>query len=676
MPNGVISDYTYDSLNRLTQLREYDDTNDNHVYDPGVDTLLSEYDYDLLANGNRSGVTEETLVDGVLEQTRIDWAYDSLGRLTSESYQGYDSSQSYIDRYSYDLVGNRLEEDAAHSPSSAAFAAFAADGTLTPDETITYAYDANDRLLTEADDKGGTGDTFTVYGYGTNNSATQQTSKVVHQGLDDTGTVVEQETYSYNLQGQMSQTIVDPDGSGLDDVKYDYTYDADGIRVSQTVTTDTDHDGSFADETPVTTQYLNDTNNPTGCSQVLEERDITGVTIKTYKIGLTVDTQQSSAIYNGGALFLLKDGHGSTRMLVDATGQVVNSGSLQIFRYDAFGNRLDTATALTTLLYSGEQTDATGLQYLRARYYNPNTGRFNSLDPYHGNISDPLSLHKYLYCHGDGINYTDPTGRFEGLAGMLTSISDAIAIDVLDIGASMVARKFAFAVGTVAANWVTVASAAANILMHPLADGLIVNFNWGQSNAGLGVATTLSLYFSRLKVYVYWSGEFGFAPLSACANPIHSGANWGVNAGFVWNAPSPNALSGPSLVATIPYVMWSHLSLADPTLPYYRALNSLIAILAKYNIGENISPYSGSVQITQSLSGPPASAASICFGGRGYAWGGTISLTSPPLFPALNLLGLASYLASNLPFVPSGVLDWINQFTLIYQDNAGAFFGS
>ena len=113
MPNGVISDYTYDSLNRLTQLREYDDTNDNHVYDPGVDTLLSEYDYDLLANGNRSGVTEETLVDGVLEQTRIDWAYDSLGRLTSESYQGYDSSQSYIDRYSYDLVGNRLEEDAA-----------------------------------------------------------------------------------------------------------------------------------------------------------------------------------------------------------------------------------------------------------------------------------------------------------------------------------------------------------------------------------------------------------------------------------------------------------------------------------------------------------------------------------------------------------------------------------
>ena len=35
----------------------------------------------------------------------------------------------------------------------------------------------------------------------------------------------------------------------------------------------------------------------------------------------------------------------------------------------------DGAT-LTRFLYSGEQTDTTGLQYLRARPYNPRTGRF------------------------------------------------------------------------------------------------------------------------------------------------------------------------------------------------------------------------------------------------------------------------------------------------------------
>jgi RHS repeat-associated protein len=69
------------------------------------------------------------------------------------------------------------------------------------------------------------------------------------------------------------------------------------------------------------------------------------------------------------------------------------------------------ANALTTLLYSGEMTDQlTGLQYLRARYYNPATGTFNRLDPFAGNFRDPQSLHKYLYTHGDPVNGSDPSG--------------------------------------------------------------------------------------------------------------------------------------------------------------------------------------------------------------------------------------------------------------------------
>jgi RHS repeat-associated protein len=66
---------------------------------------------------------------------------------------------------------------------------------------------------------------------------------------------------------------------------------------------------------------------------------------------------------------------------------------------------------ITSLLYSGEQTDKTGLQYLRARYYDPRIGRFNRLDPFAGNFTDPLSLHKYLYVHGDPINGIDPSGE-------------------------------------------------------------------------------------------------------------------------------------------------------------------------------------------------------------------------------------------------------------------------
>jgi len=64
--------------------------------------------------------------------------------------------------------------------------------------------------------------------------------------------------------------------------------------------------------------------------------------------------------------------------------------------------------------YRGEQYDSDlGLYYLRARYYNPLTGRFLSRDPEDGKVKDPKTLHKYLYAGGDPVNALDPTGRAE-----------------------------------------------------------------------------------------------------------------------------------------------------------------------------------------------------------------------------------------------------------------------
>jgi len=61
---------------------------------------------------------------------------------------------------------------------------------------------------------------------------------------------------------------------------------------------------------------------------------------------------------------------------------------------------------------SAEQYDSDlGLYYLRARYYNPLTGRFLSRDPEDGDPTDPQSLHRYLYANGDPINGVDPMGR-------------------------------------------------------------------------------------------------------------------------------------------------------------------------------------------------------------------------------------------------------------------------
>ncbi len=62
--------------------------------------------------------------------------------------------------------------------------------------------------------------------------------------------------------------------------------------------------------------------------------------------------------------------------------------------------------------YAGEWTDSSGLQYLRARYYSPATGRFISKDPFPGLQSQPASLTPYVYALNNPVLYSDPSGEF------------------------------------------------------------------------------------------------------------------------------------------------------------------------------------------------------------------------------------------------------------------------
>ena len=103
------------------------------------------------------------------------------------------------------------------------------------------------------------------------------------------------------------------------------------------------------------------------------------------------------------------DGHGSTRALTTTNGGVANT-----FAYDAYGTLIaSNAAPQTVYLYTGEQFDPhLGFYYLRARYLNTGTGRFWTRDSWEGNQSDPLSLHKYMYCHADPVNRIDPSGQF------------------------------------------------------------------------------------------------------------------------------------------------------------------------------------------------------------------------------------------------------------------------
>lgn len=105
-----------------------------------------------------------------------------------------------------------------------------------------------------------------------------------------------------------------------------------------------------------------------------------------------------------------KDVQGSTRAVTDSNGQCV-----KWYEYTDFGETTvheEQASFDNELCYTGGVYDEnTGLYYLNARYYNPETGRFISRDTYEGTSEEPSSLHLYLYCANDPVNYVDPSGH-------------------------------------------------------------------------------------------------------------------------------------------------------------------------------------------------------------------------------------------------------------------------
>jgi RHS repeat-associated protein len=93
------------------------------------------------------------------------------------------------------------------------------------------------------------------------------------------------------------------------------------------------------------------------------------------------------------------------------------------YDYDAYGTLVDsTGSTPNHYRFTGEQWDQDlGMYSLRARYYNPQIGRFWTMDTYEGRNTEPLSLHKYFYCSGNPVNCSDPLGKGETLTTLLAS---------------------------------------------------------------------------------------------------------------------------------------------------------------------------------------------------------------------------------------------------------------
>ena len=296
----------------------------------------------------------------------VGYTYDGLSRLLSETINE-PGEDTVVITHTYDAVGNREAKETCI-------------GDPPVCETITYTYNDNDLLITE------TGPTYTVnYAYDNNGNTVEK--------YNATDTV----TFAYNSKDQLIEA---------DTIDYliEYAYDPDGTRVSKTV------DGALV-------SYLVDKNRPYG--QVLEERDGANQLLAAYTYGKDLINMRRGGVES----YYHYDALGSACVLSDGSESVTDE-----YEYQAYGVLISqTGTTENAYLFTGEQFDPeSGLYYLRARYYDPEIGRFITRDTWRGDPRRPSSINKYMYAEGNPVVFTDPSGHF--LGGMMVVVGVMIQL--------------------------------------------------------------------------------------------------------------------------------------------------------------------------------------------------------------------------------------------------------
>jgi RHS repeat-associated protein len=406
------TNYTYNERDRLESKQSPQGTL-TYTYDPtgnvlttrssNTDGLSVDYTYDEL---NRV----KTVIDNRLGGATTTYNYDNVGNLKSDQ-----RPNGVRTDYNYNLT-NRLSDMAiAKSGATQASYTYTSDRTgrrLSVTElggrTINYSYDTLYRLTREAVAGGPTP---------AGNGAVNYTYDAVGNRLSRISTIpaLLSKTSTYDANDRATSDGYDVNGNARNTNGRTYVYDYDNHIKSANngaVRITYDGDGYIAAKTVggVTTKYLVDELNPTDYCQVVEEI-VDGLVTKQYTFGNMIVSQRQLINGTWTTSYYSFDGHSSVRQLTNESGVVTDT-----YNYDAFGNIIErTGTTPNAILYNQQYFDSDlGLYNLRARHYDPNQGRFTSLDPFPGYIDEPLSLHKYLYVNADPVNLIDP----EGLAAL------------------------------------------------------------------------------------------------------------------------------------------------------------------------------------------------------------------------------------------------------------------
>ncbi|MBF4563291.1 transglycosylase SLT domain-containing protein [Microbacterium sp. VKM Ac-2870] len=450
--------YTYDAAGRRTAMADGTGTN-TYSYDAFGEPVsvktgagaVTKYSYDAAGNtttivypGASTGVTRHF---NTLEQ--LDRVTDPAGAVTSFAYSpdGMPTTTSY---------GNgdtaTVAYDNADQPTSSALSRGAtALGTITygrdntgdlnattpsagaPGSATSYGYNANQYLASST-----VGSTATSYAYDnvgnpTKLGAATQTFDPAGRLCWSTTSAVSSPscttapasatTYSYDTNGDRTRKA--PFGTAATTYSYNaageltsltgataatYTYNGDGLRATKTASGST---ATFTwDARGKVPELLSD-----------------GTT--NYVYGPTGTPFEQFASGGSSPTYYFADAHGSTTELMNQAGTVTGS-----YSYSAWGSVSTHSGTATPIQFAGAYADTeTGFLYLQARYYDPATALFVSVDPL-----VRATLAAYLYASNDPLNRTDPLGLWSwddtwDLAGMIGLAIVGVALTISLVGA-------------------------------------------------------------------------------------------------------------------------------------------------------------------------------------------------------------------------------------------------
>lgn len=354
--NGVVSTYTYNKANRIT-----------NIENKSGDITISSYEYSYFLDG--SDACKVRNENGIIETTSYE--YDGLKRLIEEAVKvGDNTADTYA--YEYDDYGNRSKMTVAGSENYVTEYNYNnAQGNYTAllQKEIKNVQSENNALNNNSNVK------QTVYTYDANGNqitktADGKTETNTYDGLNQLIGFTDGETnasYKYNVAGLRIEKVVNGQ-------RINHVWDGSKQIVADIVEGDTYNANCYVRRTSLAAKYK------------------------------FVNGSKSEYTY------YTQNAHGDVVNLTDADGEVTKK-----YTYDAFGveKNIDDSDA-NPFRYCGEYFDTeTGTVYLRARYYNPTTGRFISRDSVTGKNEDPLSLNLYTYCHNNPVLNFDPSGHIK-----------------------------------------------------------------------------------------------------------------------------------------------------------------------------------------------------------------------------------------------------------------------